>query len=100
MTLRTRTLLSTLAGAAIAIAVVAGLVGLLERRRMAAGIEEDLVARTRLAAELLSNRPVLPSLDAEADAIASLTRARVTFMDAAGRVVGDSEVAEPDLAGV
>ena len=100
MTLRTRTLLSTLAGAAIAVAVVAALVGMLERRRIASIIENDLAARTRLAAELLSNRPVLPSLDTEADEIAKLTGARVTFLDTAGRVVGDSEVSEAEIAAV
>ena len=97
MTLRTRTLLSTLAGAAIALAVVTVLVSTLERRRLAARIEEDLAARTRLAAELLSHRPVLPSIDAEADQLAALTGARVTFIDAAGHVTGDSEVPEGEL---
>ena len=100
MTLRTRTLLSTLAGAVIAILVVAALVAALERRRMTARIEADLDARTRLAAELLSSRPVLPSLDGEADALAALTAARVTFIDAGGRVVGDSEVEEAALPAV
>ena len=100
MKLRTRTLLSTLAGAAISLAVVTLLVSTLERRRFAARIEDDLAARTRLAAELLSTRPVLPSIDQEADQLAALTGARVTFIDAAGRVIGDSEVAGPELAAV
>ncbi|MDQ3069455.1 MAG: ATP-binding protein [Acidobacteriota bacterium] len=100
MTLRTRTFLSTLAGAAIALAVVTVLVSTLERRRLAARIEDDLVARTRLAAELLSSRPIVPTIDLEADQLAALTGARVTFLDAGGRVVGDSEVAAPDLPAV
>jgi two-component system, OmpR family, phosphate regulon sensor histidine kinase PhoR len=100
VTLRTRTLLSTLAGAVIALLVVAALMNTLERRHMAARIEADLEARTRLAAELLSTRPVAASLDAEADDLAALTGARVTFIDEAGRVIGDSEVAERNLAQV
>lgn len=100
MTLRTRTLLSTLAGAAIALLVVTALFAILERQRIAASVERDLVARTELAAELLSHRPVPPSLDREADALAALTRARVTFIDAAGVVIGDSEVEERDLPSV
>ena len=97
MTIRTRTLLSTLAGAAVAVAVVTLLVSTLERRRLARHIEEDLAARTRLAAALLAHRPVTPSHDAEAGQLAALTGARVTFIDAAGRVTGDSEVTEIDL---
>ena len=97
MTIRTRTLLSTLAGAAVAVAVVTLLVSTLERRRLARHIEEDLAARTRLAAALLAHRPVTPSHDAEAGQLAGLTGARVTFIDAAGRVTGDSEVTEIDL---
>ena len=100
MTIRTRTLLSTLAGAAVALAVVTLLVSTLERRRLAGHIEEDLAARTRLAAALLAHRPVTPSHDEEAGLLATLTGARVTFIDAAGRVTGDSEVAEADLPGV
>ncbi|HEX6324730.1 MAG TPA: ATP-binding protein [Vicinamibacterales bacterium] len=97
MTLRTRTLLSTLAGALIALIVVAALMATLERRQVEARIEADLEARTRLAAELLSTRPVPSSLDREADELAALTGARVTFIDEAGRVIGDSEVAEAAL---
>lgn len=100
MTLRTRTLLSTLAGAAIALAVVTILMSTLERRRATARIEDDLYARTGLAAELLSTRPVLPSIDQEADELAALTGARVTFISADGRVIGDSEVREDALAAV
>ena len=100
MTLRTRTLLSTLAGAVIALGVVTLLFALLERRSMTARVEDDLAARTSLAAELLSNRPVLPSVDRAADELARITRTRVTLLDQTGRVIGDSEVAEPDLPAV
>lgn len=100
MKLRTRTFLSTLAGAAIALAVVTALISTLERRRFSARIEEDLASRTRLAAELLSTRPVQPSIDQEADDLAALTGARITFIDAGGRVLGDSEVAERALSRV
>ena len=100
MTIRTRTLLTTLAGAAVAVAVATLLVSTLERRRLAAQIEEDLAARTRLAAELLSHRPVTPSMAEEARQLAALTGARVTFIDSTGRVTGDSEVPERDLGRV
>ena len=100
MTIRTRTLLTTLAGAAVAVAVVTLLVSTLERRRLAAQIEEDLAARTRLAAALLSHRPVTPSMDAEARQVAALTGARVTFIDDTGRVTGDSDVPERELGRV
>jgi two-component system phosphate regulon sensor histidine kinase PhoR len=100
VTLRTRTLLSTLAGAAVAVLVVTVLASTLERRLFASRIEADLVARTRLAAELLSTRPVAPSVDEAADALASLTGARVTFIDARGAVTGDSELDSSALASV
>src|SRR5690606_2082045 len=81
VTIRTRTLLSTLAGAAVALTVVTVLVSTLERRRLADHIARDLDARTRLAATLLADRATSASLDAEADRLARLTDARVTFID-------------------
>lgn len=100
MTLRTRTFVNTLAGAAVALAVVTLVASVLERRRLADHIETDLVARTRLAAALLAHRPIDASADEEASRIAALTGSRVTFIDGTGRVVGDSSVDADDLAGV
>src|SRR5690606_21360882 len=100
VTLRTRTFVNTLAGAAVALAVVTLVASVLERRRLADHIETDLVARTRLAAALLAHRPIDASADEEASRIAALTGSRVTFIDGTGRVVGDSSVDADDLAGV
>jgi two-component system phosphate regulon sensor histidine kinase PhoR len=60
-------------------------------------IEQTLVAEARLAAELVSQSPQPPAsanaLHAEAGRIGELLGARVTFVAADGRVIGDS--AEP-----
>src|SRR4029079_9488455 len=50
------------------------------------------LAQAHLAAELLAQRPQIADPDVEADTIGRLIRARLTFLDASGRVVGDSEV--------
>ena len=69
------------------------------RRQTDLRIEQTLVAETRLAAELLQKASPLTSatwdaavaeLDAEADRVGELLQARVTFIAADGRVVGDS----------
>ena len=65
------------------------------RRQTDARIETTLSREARLAAELIarSSRPTCPSvaeLDDEADRIGQLLDARVTFIAADGRVVGDS----------
>ena len=64
------------------------------RRQIDAQIESTLVAEARLAAELLGARgaapTIVPELDDEADRIGELIGARVTFIAADGRVVGDS----------
>lgn len=100
MTLRTRTFVSTAAGAAVALAVVTVVVSVLERQRLSEHIEADLAARTRLAAALLAHRPVIASLDEEAGRISALTGTRVTFIDREGRVTGDSSVEAGDLSAV
>ena len=62
-------------------------------------IERSLVASARIAAEALSHRRAgaAAELDAEADALARLGNARVTFIAPDGRVVGDSDVAADGL---
>ena len=65
------------------------------RRQTDARIETTLVAEARLAAELLARSrpadvPEVAELDDEADRLGQLTAARVTFIAADGRVVGDS----------
>ena len=100
MSFRTRLVLSSL-GAAVATLVVATL--LLSwslRQTVGDRIERSLVAEARLAAELLSRqRGSVTELDAEADALARLGAARVTFIARDGRVLGDSDVAAADLPG-
>src|ERR1700730_8456174 len=67
------------------------------RRETDARIEQTRVPEARLAAELLGARDARPAprdglaeLDAEADRIGDLVGARVTFIAADGRVLGDS----------
>jgi two-component system, OmpR family, phosphate regulon sensor histidine kinase PhoR len=79
------------AGASLVLAGV--LIASSVRRRMNTQIEQHLEAEARLAAEVLSQRPTARSveeLDEEADRIGRLIAARVTLIDATGRVVGDS----------
>lgn len=94
---RGKLFLAALACAVLAL-IVAGAMFLASMRRQAErSIEETLVTEARLAAELLGhagtedNTPA--ALDAEADRIGDLIDARVTFIAADGRVLGDS--AEP-----
>ncbi len=90
---RTQTFLAACAAAAIGLLVAAGLISLAVRRQMNAGIERNLAAEARLAAELLSHRQLpaaITELDDEADQLGTLIGARVTFIAADGRVVGDS----------
>jgi two-component system phosphate regulon sensor histidine kinase PhoR len=73
------------------------------RRDMHARIEDRLLLETRLVADMLV-RGTLPgdraSLDEQADRLASLVQARVTFIGHDGRLVGDSTVAESRLAAI
>jgi two-component system phosphate regulon sensor histidine kinase PhoR len=65
-------------------------------RATSARIDRTLASEARLAAELLSQvdaTPAMAGLDTEADRIGGFVDARVTFIAADGRVVGDS--AEP-----
>jgi two-component system phosphate regulon sensor histidine kinase PhoR len=93
--------LSALSAAVLALLMAGALFAMSMRRETDARIEQTLGAEARLAAELLggamSARPApgerLAELDAEADRIGDLVGARVTFIAADGRVLGDS--AEP-----
>lgn len=98
MSFRTRIFLSTLAGAAAALLVVTALMSGFERERTAARMRDDLTARARLAADLLARRSPSPSFQDDARRLAGVTGTRVTLIDAAGRVVGDSDVPADALA--
>jgi two-component system phosphate regulon sensor histidine kinase PhoR len=85
--------LAALAAATLALAVAGILFATTTRRQLDVRIESTLVAEARVAAELLSHVPSLSGveeLDAEADRLGGLLGARVTFIAADGRVVGDS----------
>ena len=92
-TFQTTFFLSAVSAALIALAVAGAIFATTMRRQLDARIEQTLVAETRLAADLLSHgTPVatLLELDEEADRIGALIGARVTFIAADGRVLGDS----------
>ena len=93
MTFQTRLFLSATGAAAIGLAVAGVLFAVSTSRRTDERIEQTLTAEARLAADLLAQArrtTSVPELDAEADRIGELVGARVTFIAADGRVVGDS----------
>jgi len=95
-TLQSRFFFAALSTAIIALAVAGVLFATTMRGQIDQRIEQTLVAEARLAADLLARdttQAALPELDAEADRIGELIGARVTFIAADGRVLGDS--AEP-----
>jgi two-component system phosphate regulon sensor histidine kinase PhoR len=91
--LRARTLLAVFGVSAATLLLAALLIALPMRAQLLRAIERNLVAETRLAAALLQERATdgsVGALDREADQIGAFTAARVTFIAADGRVVGDS----------
>ncbi len=97
---QTKLFVAALTSAAIALAVAGTLFATSTARRTDERIEQTLRAEARLAADLLARgtpASTVPELDAEADRIGELIGARVTFIAADGRVVGDSS---ETLAGV
>jgi two-component system, OmpR family, phosphate regulon sensor histidine kinase PhoR len=80
--------------------VTAGLTSWSLRRELNRRIEERLRLETRLTANLIEHRGPAPAVDfdAEADRIGSLVDARVTFVSADGRVLGDSALPREHLA--
>ena len=98
MTFRTRTFLSVFVASALALTVATLLIERSIDRTMREDIRQDLLTEARLAAALLEHQPAMPDPDAEADRVGTLIRARLTFVAADGRVIGDSEVAASALA--
>ena len=99
---QTKLFVAALSAAVLALLVAGALFATSMRRQTDVRIEQTLVAETRLASELLQRtgpstaatpEGIVAELDAEADRIGELLGARVTFIAADGRVVGDS--AEP-----
>ena len=99
MTFRTRLFASSLAAAAVTLAVATVLVSWSIRRTLGDRIERSLVNEARLAAETLSHRKPASAddLDAEADTLGAVLSARVTFVAPDGTVIGDSELDGEDL---
>src|SRR4051812_46193971 len=93
---RTTLFLAALSTAVIALAVAGLLFARSMRRQVDERIEQTLIAEARLASDLLSQRPALPTgapgaaLADEADRMGRLLDARVTLIAPDGRVVGDS----------
>jgi len=93
VTFQIRIFLAATAAAAIGLAVAGASVATSTVRRTDAAIEQTLTSEAQLAADLLARGPAttaVADLDAEADRIGELVGARVTFIAADGRVVGDS----------
>jgi len=96
---RTRIFAASLAVAAAALAFATVIIAWELRREERALIEQRLRDQTRLVAELLSQRTAAGAdLDGEADRLAELLDARLTFVAPDGRVVGDSTADGADLA--
>lgn len=97
MTFRARTFLSIFVATALALGVSMTLTSLELRRTMQNDLREGLKREARLASALLAGRHDIANPDAEADTLGQLISARVTFIAADGRVLGDSEVAADAL---
>jgi two-component system phosphate regulon sensor histidine kinase PhoR len=100
---QTRFFFAALSAALIALVVAGALFATTMRRQIDARIENTLVAEARLAADLLAAGAATSDatpLDEEADRIGELLGARVTFIAADGRVVGDSSEPLAALAGM
>jgi two-component system phosphate regulon sensor histidine kinase PhoR len=94
MTFRAKIFLTALAAAALAVSVATALVSWSVRHSLEQRIERELGLEARMAAEMLAHHAAATEvqLDAEADAIGRILGARVTFIAADGRVVGDSDL--------
>ena len=97
MSFQLKLFLAALSAAVLALVIAGVMFSTLMQHEIDARIESTLVAEAKLAAELLGDAPrhadapaSLADLDAEADRLGGLVRARVTFIAADGRVLGDS----------
>jgi two-component system phosphate regulon sensor histidine kinase PhoR len=90
--------LIALSSALIALFVAGLLMAGTMRRQANTRLEETLVEEARFAAELLRAGSTLDHPDAEADRMGELVAARVTLVDANGRVLGDSSEPPEALA--
>ena len=98
MTVRTRTFAAAFLASSVALLVSTLLVEGSLRAFLYDDIRAGLLNQARLAGALLGNRGPLADADAEADVLAGLVAARVTFIAEDGTVPGDSEVQTDALA--
>ena len=100
MRLRTRLFLAAFGIAVVSLLIAAALGSTSVQRQLLDRIESELVAQTRLVAELValqaSNLPV-SQLDTQADSLGAQLGARVTLVAPDGRVVADSAEDGPGL---
>ena len=99
MTFRSKLFLTALAAAALAVLVATALVSWSVRRSLERRIAADLGLQARMAAEMLAHHSAATDveLDGEADALGQILAARVTFIAADGRVIGDSDLTADQL---
>ena len=97
---RAKVFVGAFGATALSLLALAGLMAWQVRERQRASIERHLSDEAYLVADLLSTGDGLDEsqLDREADRLGSLIAGRVTFIDAGGRVVGDSTQEESALA--
>ena len=102
MTFRAKIFFTALAAAVLAVIVATALGSWSVRRSLEQRIERELGLEARMAAEILSHHAAAgdAELDGEADALGSILGARVTFIAADGRVMGDSDLTPDQLPGV
>ena len=99
MTFRAKLFLTALAAAALAVVVATTLVSWSVRRSLEQRIASELTVQARMAAEMLGHHSAATDveLDGEADALSRILAARVTFIAADGRVIGDSDLTADQL---
>jgi two-component system phosphate regulon sensor histidine kinase PhoR len=100
MRFRTKIFVSALAAGTATLVIATALVSRSVRLQTYERIERTLTNDARLAAEMLSSQPMPldTDLDQRADVLGGIIRARVTFIAADGRVLGDSERSGANLA--
>jgi two-component system phosphate regulon sensor histidine kinase PhoR len=98
---RTKIFLAIVTVAAAVVLLASALIAASLRRQTYERIERALVSEARLAAELLSHRAAVTAeaeLQQEAQVVGRDSGARITLIDAGGRVVGDSSQTDASLA--
>jgi len=102
VTFRVKIFLTALAAAAMGTFAATALVSWSVRSSLERRIERELTVEARMAAEMLAHHTAVTEaeLDGEADTLGGILSARVTFITADGRVVGDSELTPDQLRSV